>query len=137
MKLIRKATNQTVLLENGFLWSDEFDWKPIEQKQDRAIDGALIVQEGKKKAGRQITLIPSESSMGWVKRRELSKIMDWSALQEHFYLEFDYPHDKRKFKVMFNHEAGAIEAKPVKGIPTVSEDDYYNVTMRFLELNDD
>lgn len=137
MKLIRKATNQTVLLENGFLWSDEFDWKPIEQKQDRAIDGALIVQEGKKKAGRLITLIPLESSMGWVKRRELSKIMDWSALQEHFFLEFDYPHDKRKFKVMFNHEAGAIEAKPVKGIPTVSEDDYYNVTMRFLELNDD
>ncbi|MFW1764830.1 hypothetical protein ACG9X2_05090 [Acinetobacter bereziniae] len=137
MKLIRKATNQTVLLENGFLWSDEFDWKPIEQKQDRAIDGALIVQEGKKKAGRLITLIPSESSMGWVKRRELSKIMDWSALQEHFYLEFDYPHDKRKFKVMFNHEAGAIEAKPVKGIPAISEDDYYNVTMRFLELNDD
>lgn len=137
MKLIRKATNQTVLLENGFLWSDEFDWKPIEQKQDRAIDGALIVQEGKKKAGRPITLIPSEASMGWVKRRELSKIMDWSALQEHFYLEFDYPHDKRKFKVIFNHEAGAIEAKPVKGLPTVSEDDYYNVTMRFLELNDD
>jgi hypothetical protein len=31
MKLKRNATNETVPLENGFLWSDEFDWKPIEQ----------------------------------------------------------------------------------------------------------
>ena len=136
MKLIRIATNQTVLLENGFLWSDEFDWNPIEQKQERAVNGALILQEGKKKSGRPITLTPADERMGWVKRRELSKIKDWSTLQEHFYLEFDYPHDKRRFKVIFNHEAGAMEAKPVKGIPTVSEDDYYNVTMRFLELSD-
>lgn len=137
MQLVREATNQTVLLENGFLWSDEFEWNPIEQKQDRAVDGTLIVQEGKKKSGRPITLTPAESSMGWVKRRDLSKIMDWSALQEHFYLKFDYLHDKRQFKVMFNHEAGALEAKPVKGIPSVSEDDYYNVTLRFLELSND
>lgn len=137
MQLVREATNQTVLLENGFLWSDEFEWNPIEQKQDRAVDGTLIVQEGKKKSGRPITLTPAESSMGWVKRRDLSKIMDWSTLQEHFYLKFDYLHDKRQFKVMFNHEAGALEAKPVKGIPSVSEDDYYNVTLRFLELSND
>ena len=39
MRLIRKATSQTIPLENGFLWSDEFDWKPIEQNQERAIDG--------------------------------------------------------------------------------------------------
>ena len=56
MKLKRNATNETVPLENGFLWSDEFDWKPIEQNQERAVDGALIVQEGKKKSGRPITL---------------------------------------------------------------------------------
>jgi hypothetical protein len=31
-------------------------WKPIEQSQERAIDGTLIVQEGKKKSGRPITL---------------------------------------------------------------------------------
>ena len=137
MRLIRKATSQTVPLENGFLWSDEFDWKPIEQNQERAVDGALIVQEGKKKSGRPITLSPSDGQ-GWVKRSDLSVIQDWSALQdEQFTLVFEYPHDTRQFNVIFNHEAGAIEAKPVKEFPTVSEDDYYVVTMRFTEVSDD
>jgi hypothetical protein len=65
MKLKRNATNETVPLENGFLWSDEFDWKPIEQNQERAIDGTLIIQEGKKKSGRPITLSASDGQ-GWI-----------------------------------------------------------------------
>lgn len=134
MRLIRKATSQTVPLEDGFLWSDEFDWKPIEQNQERAIDGALIVQEGKKKSGRPITLSPSDGQ-GWIKRSDLSVIQGWSALQdEQFTLVFEYPHDTRQFNVIFNHAEGAIEADPVKGFPTVSEEDYYKVTLRFLEV---
>lgn len=134
MKLKRNATNETVPLEDGFLWSDEFDWKPIEQNQERAIDGALIVQEGKKKSGRPITLSPSDGQ-GWIKRSDLSVIQGWSALQdEQFTLVFEYPHDTRQFNVIFNHAEGAIEADPVKGFPTVSEEDYYKVTLRFLEV---
>lgn len=135
MRLVRKATSETVPLEDGFLWSDEFEWKPIEQKQERAIDGALIVQEGKKKSGRPITLQPADQEMGWIKLKHLKTLYQWSLLQEQFRLEFEWPHDTRQFNVIFNHEAGALEAAPVKGIPTVSEDDYYNVTMRFTELD--
>ena len=136
MKLKRNATNETVPLENGFLWSDEFDWKPIEQNQERAIDGALIVQEGKKKSGRPITLSPSDGQ-GWVKRSDLSVIQGWSALQdEQFTLVFEYPHDTRQFNVIFNHAEGAINAKPVMGFPTVSDGDYYEVTLKFLEVED-
>lgn len=134
MRLIRKATSQTVPLEDGFLWSDEFDWKPIEQNQERAVDGALIVQEGKKKSGRPITLSPSEGQ-GWIKRSDLSVIQDWLALQdEQFTLVFEYPHDTRQFNVIFNHSDGAIEADPVKGFPTVSDGDYYRATLRFIEV---
>jgi hypothetical protein len=134
MKLIRIATSETVPLEDGFLWSDEFEWKPIEQKQERAIDGSLIIQEGHKKAGRSIVLEPADAEMGWIKRRDLRTVLAWSALSEQFILVFEYAHDRRQFKVIFNHEAGALEASPVKGIPTVSEDDYYNVTLRFTEV---
>ncbi len=134
MKLIRKSTSEAVSLEDGFLWSDEFDWKPIEQKLERAIDGTAIIQEGKKKSGRPINLQPADTAMGWIKRRDLRKLLAWSAVQETFELQFEYPHDNRHFNVIFNHEAGALDAKPVKGIPTISEDDYYNVTMRFTEL---
>ena len=136
MKLKRNATNETVPLENGFLWSDEFDWKPIEQQQEYAINGTLIIQEGKKKSGRPITLSASDGQ-GWVKRSELSIIKDWSALQdEQFTLIFEYPHDTRQFNVIFNHADGAINAKPVMGFPTVSDGDYYEVTFKFLEVED-
>lgn len=135
MKLIRKLTNETVPLENGFLWSDEFTWKPIEQNQEYAVDGTLIVQEGKKKSGRPITLLSKTDKQGWVKRAALSKIQDWSALQnEQFTLIFEYPHDTRQFNVIFNHQDGAIEAEPIRGVPTVSEGDYYRATFKFLEV---
>ena len=134
MKLKRNATNETVPLENGFLWSDEFDWKPIEQNQERAIDGTLIIQEGKKKSGRPITLSASDGQ-GCIIRSVLSVIQDWSALQdEQFTLVFEYPHDTRQFNVIFNHSDGAINAKPVMGFPTVSDGDYYEVTFKFLDV---
>ena len=135
MRLVRKSTSEAVSLEDGFLWSDEFEWKPIEQKLERAIDGTLIIQEGKKKSGRPITLQPADQEMGWIQLKYLKTLYEWSLLQEQFRLEFEWPHDQRQFNVIFNHEAGALEAKPVKNIPAVSEDDYYNVTMRFTELD--
>ncbi|MFR9677501.1 hypothetical protein [Acinetobacter sp. SEK570] len=134
MRLKRKLTNETVPLEDGFLWSDEFAWKPIEQNQEFAVDGTLIIQEGKKKSGRPITLTPPDNQ-GWIKRSVLSVIQDWSTLQDElFTLVFEYPHDTRQFNVIFNHTEGAINAEPVKGIPTVSEGDYYKVTLKFLEV---
>lgn len=138
MILERKSTGETVQLEDGFLWSDEFDWKPIKQQLDYAVDGTPIVQEGKKLGGRAITLLSKDASQGWVKRKHLSKLYEWSIAQdEQFTLQFTYPHDTRSFKVIFNHENTAFEATPVKEFPTISEDDYYNVTIRFLEFTRD
>ena len=135
MKLIRNSTTEAVQLSDGFLWSDEFDWQPIEQKQEFAVDGTLIIQEGKKKSGRPITLT-ADKSMAWVKRHVVSKLKDWSVLQEKFTLQFEYFHDKRSFNVVFNHQDRSIEARPVLDHPAVSEDEKYNVTLRFLELSD-
>ena len=134
MRLIRKATNETVPIEDGFLWSDEFSWKPIEQNQERAVDGTLIIQEGKKKSGRPITLSPSDSQ-GWIKRSSLSILKDWSALQdEQFTLVFEYPHDTHQFNVIFNHTKGTINTKPIKDFPTISENDFYKATLKFIEV---
>jgi hypothetical protein len=58
MKFKRNATNETVPLETVFYGLMNLTWKPIEQSQEYAIDGTLIVQEGKKKSGRPITLSP-------------------------------------------------------------------------------
>ena len=81
-------------------------------------------------------MVPATTGMGWIKRRDLSTLQDWSALQdEQFTLEFDYPHDNRRFNVIFNHQEGAItNPKTVKDIPTISDDEFYSATFKFLEL---
>ncbi len=138
MQLVRNATQQAVSLEDGFLWSDEFTWKPIEQNQDFAINGALIVQEGFKLSGRSIILEPANRSKGWIKLSKLRTLREWSALQEEqFTLKFEWPHDTRQFTVIFNHAAGALEAKPIKDSPAVSLNTFYNVTMKFTEVDND
>lgn len=138
MQLIRNATQEAVSLEDGFLWSDEFTWKPIEQNQDIAINGALIVQEGFKLSGRSIILEPANRTKGWIKLSELRTLREWSALQEEqFTLKFEWPHDMRQFTVIFNHAAGALEAKPIKDSPAVSLNTFYNVTMKFTEVDND
>ena len=136
MKLIRKTTSETIQLEDGFFWSDE-NWAEIQQNQEYAISGALIVQEGRKQAGRPITLQPANKTKGWIKLRDLNRLRLWQNLQEQFTLRFQWPHDKREFKVIFNHAQGALEAKPIKDSPAVSLDTYFNVTMRFTEVSDD
>ena len=136
MKLTRKATNETVSLEDGFLFSDEFDWAPIKQNSEYAVDGTFIVQTGKMKSGRPITLLAKDTSQGWIQRKDLSKLYQWSQLQgERFVLQFEHTHDNQAFNVIFNHEQKAFEASPVLGAPTLSDDDNYNATMRFLEFN--
>lgn len=135
MRLVRKSTSEAVTLPDGFLWSDEFNWNGIEQNIEPAIDGTPIIQEGKWKSGRPIALT-ADKNMAWVKRHIVSKLKDWSLLQEQFRLEFDYFHDKRTFNVIFNHKDKAIEASPVLEHPSVSENDEYNATLRFIEVDD-
>lgn len=136
MKLIRKSTNETVSLEDGFLWSDEFSWNPIKQALEYAVDGTPIVQEGRMKGGRPITLLAKNTNQGWIQRKYLSQLYSWSLQQgEQFQLVFEFPHDNRTFDVIFYHEKTAFEASPVKEQPTISDSDYYNATLRFLEFS--
>lgn len=88
MRLTRKSTRETIQLEDGFFWSDE-NWSEIEQNQEYAISGALIIQEGRKKAGRPITLQPANKTKGWIKLSELNTLRLWQNLQEQFTLQFE------------------------------------------------
>ena len=135
MKLIRKTTSETIQLEDGFFWSDE-NWAEIQQNQEYSVSGALIIQEGRKQAGRPITLQPANKTKGWIKLRDLNQLRQWQNLQEQFTLQFQWPHDQRQFNVIFNHKDGALESSTIKGTPATSVDTYFNVTMRFTEVSD-
>lgn len=131
MKIKRISTSETVSIEDGFFWSDEFSWKTKEQSLEYAMDGTPIIQEGTKLSGRPITLQPADSGMGWASLGVVRKLQAWSVLNEQFQIQFEWAHDTRTFNVVFNHVDGALEATPVKGIPPVSLDDPMNLTLRF------
>ena len=135
MQLIRKTTSEAIQLEDGFFWSDE-NWAEIQQNQEYSVSGALIVQEGRKQAGRPITLQPANKTKGWIKLRDLNLLRQWQNLQEQFTLQFQWPHDQRSFNVIFNHKDDALESSTIKGTPATSLDTYFNVTMRFTEVSD-
>ncbi len=52
----------TLTLPTDLIWIDEFDWTPVQQTQTYSITGALIIESGVKKAGREITLSGDNSS---------------------------------------------------------------------------
>ena len=131
MKIKRISTSETVSIEDGFFWSDEFSWKAKEQSLEYAMDGTPIIQEGTKLSGRPITLQPADSGMGWAKLGTVRQLQAWSVLNEQFELQFEWAHDTRKFNVVFNHVDGAIEATAVKGFPPASLEDPMNLTLRF------
>ena len=42
--------------------------------------------------------------------------------------------DSRAFVVAFRHAETPVEAEPVAGFPARSDEDFYRLTLRFLEL---
>lgn len=133
MKIKRKSTSETVSIEDGFFWLDEFDHNDKEQTLERAIDGTAHIQEGVKQGTRPMTLQSVDQTMGWVSLAQAKTLKAWSALPkgEEFEVQFEFAHDSRKFDCIFNHTEKAIEISYIKGIPPSSNDDPVNLTLRF------
>ena len=54
----------TIELPEDMRWSDEFRWLPTATQVDVASDGALWIEESKRRAGRPITLESGTDSAG-------------------------------------------------------------------------
>jgi hypothetical protein len=46
-----------ITLPDTLVWEDEFTWSPVAQSTEYSLDGALIIQESARQAGRPITLV--------------------------------------------------------------------------------
>lgn len=135
MRLIDLSTNQELLLPNDLLWSDEFSWGPVVSTLSYTLTGSLVIEQGKKQAGRAITL-QADQDMAWVSRATLNQLYAWAALVDRrFALVLEYPNDNRRLTVAFNHGQGdPVQASPVKGFPSHSAGDWFKVTLKFLEV---
>lgn len=122
----------TIDLDDDLAWTDENSWHPVEQTVQRSITGALIVSSAARVKGRPITLQPSDDSSAWMSRATLDALRAWAAVPGR---QMTLTLRGVTYTVIFRHHDGAaIEATPIIDYSDVQNDDWYSVTLRFLEV---
>jgi hypothetical protein len=100
-----------ITLPAGLVWSDEFDWTPVDQSVDYSLTGALIVQTYTKLTGRPITFFGQSDGSDytvWISRANLLTLKTaLDVANTTFALTL---HDARTFTVMAR---GPIKATPL------------------------
>ena len=122
----------TLQLHPDLMWSDEFNWQPVEQAAEFSVTGALIVQEAAKQAGRPITLEPEDDNSAWMLRDTIEQLRNWAA-EAGKTLELTLRGVPRS--VIFRRTDGpGVEARPVAHYSEMEAADFYLATFRFMEI---
>lgn len=121
----------TIDLPDDLYWADENDWHPVEQRSQRTITGALVVQHAARLAGRPVTLQPADERSGVMSRATLDTLRTWAAVPG---LQMTLTLRGVTRSVLFRHEDTAIEATPFIHYSDVQADDFYFATLRFMEI---
>lgn len=121
----------TLVLPKDLLWADEFAWQQVQQSPTYSLTGALLVQAGLRLKGRPITLAGSETA-AWITRADLLTLLAWRALPGQVFSLVVRGETARN--VLFNHEAGAIDASPILDYSDPQSADLYRLTLRFIEV---
>jgi len=122
----------TVTLPDDLLWTNEFEWTPVEQSIEYTLPGSMIVETGVKQAGRPIILAGADDH-GWVTRQT---VIDLQALEADPDLEMTLTlPDARELTVIFDRTNGLpVEARPLLPMEDHVAGDFYILTLRLLEV---
>jgi len=126
------CVSTVVQIPDALAWPDEWSWAEVAQKQSYGITGALIVESGQKKAGRSITLQSEDDASAWISRNDVGILRSFVPIVGSVMTLFIRG---QFFQVVFDHDAGAISAKPVVDFEDPTSDDWYTVVLRFIEVN--
>jgi hypothetical protein len=120
-----------LILPADLFWSDETGWQPVEQTIKRTITGSLIVQSATRVAGRPITLEPEDDSSAWASRDTVDQLYTWASVPGQV-LILNLRGTNRN--VIFRHQDGGFQAKPVAHFSDVLNTDWYLTTIRLMEI---
>ena len=121
-----------IALHRDLHWTDQHNWSPIVDAEERTVTGGLVVEPWTKDGGRPITLESPTSDFGLVTRAVVDALGVWGAIAD-LEMELDYHGDQ--FDVMFrNDSAAAVTAQQVwvAGPPTGSDLMTLNLKLRTL-----
>lgn len=131
MQLTDATTGQSVSIPDGLIWTDEFDWSPVESNQSYSLTGALIIEQGTKQAGRPVSLA-ADDDMNWARRTVVETLRLWSATAGR---RMTLVIAGVSRTVMFAAD-NAITAKPVKNIPQYADADVFHLAVNFIEVTE-
>lgn len=117
-------------LPDELQWVDEFDHNVVAAEVARSMDGALIVDEAVRLAGRSITL-EGTRQYGWMPRGDLLTLQAWKALPGQAFVLL---YRGVSYNVVMDHNRGALAAQQITDYPDPDDTDYYAVTLRFLTV---
>jgi hypothetical protein len=121
----------TVTLHPDLYWSDENNWHPVEQTKAYTLTGALIVMSGERKAGRPITLEPEDDESAWMLKSTVNQLRNWALVAGK---QLTLTLRGIAHTVLFRHEDGGLDARPVQHLSDVTDTDYYRCVVRLLEI---
>jgi len=124
------ATPLVLDLPAHLLWTDEFAFRQVEQSREYTSTGALIVDEWRKQTGRPVTLA-GDVTYAWCQRGTLQTLNTWAG---HPGLRMTLTRNGATHPVAWDHQAGAIEAEPIVDYAEPEEQDFYALTLKFVEL---
>lgn len=123
-------TLNTITLPSDLLWSDEFDWSPIESTQEYALTGALIVDTALRLAGRPITLA-ADDDRAWIDRATLQQL---HALTTPADRQMTLVHNGVTRTVIWRPGNEPMSARPIWPLANPQADCDYIVTLRLTEI---
>lgn len=123
----------TVTLPADLVWTDEYDWAPVEQSVDRSITGALIVATATRQGGRPITLGTQTDDRAWMPTTTLEQCRAWAAVPGKV-LTLTLRGVSRSVIWRHHDSGGALAAKQVRPLDDVQPTDDWICTLRFMEL---
>ena len=132
-------TLDAIVLDGDLIWTDEFQWTPVERSSDYSLTGVPIIQESVKQAGRPITLdskpesqseLAGSNSLIWMDRATVKALHTKASIPE---LTMTLTlGDGRTFTVAFREDG--FNARPVRHITPHQDTDPYYLSIKLMTV---
>ncbi len=123
--------SSTLELHKDLFWSDQYNWAPVEQSVQRTITGALIVSVAARVAGRPITLESTDDASAWMSLATVTQLRNWAAAPGQ---QLTLTLRGETYTVLFRHQDGGLEARPVIAYDDDDDTDHYLCVIRLMEI---
>ncbi|UZA47379.1 hypothetical protein LP100_06855 [Moraxella bovis] len=134
MKLTNLTDNRHVDLSDDLYSVDELNWSKVVSTHNRMLDGTLLIEQAVRKHGKPYVLT-ARDDMAWVTRAVANRLQAWASLPNtKFKLSYHQDGMDKEMTVMFDHTDDPMRATPVKGHNSPNLDDYFNIELRFVQV---